>query len=224
MRSSCCRLAWQKHNCSSIRHVQVALWQVWIASIGLMMTNVNTCKWNTPWFHSSYWPKSIYNNDWQRGRGEKRYRDALLVCDGFLVPTKDRGGLYVITNPGHESETTVCLTNKNQHHRWFYHRAVWLDLTGDRRQSILTARCKVSSVLNNRKNGGGIVTSGITKTGQLVWLECPKPHSYSATGTPLERDGKTELDPFSSIISGRKRFASITGTVLGADRKPVGML
>ena len=126
---------------------------------------------------------------------QQQYQDALLVCDGFLVPTKDRGGLYVIRNPGHESEWTVCLTNERD--RWFYHRAVWLDLTGDGRQSILTARCKVSTVLGNRQSADGMVTSGITKSGELVWLECPKPASIDPeTGTPLESDG-TVFDPFS---------------------------
>jgi len=127
-------------------------------------------------------------------RARQKHQDALLVCDGFLVPTKDRGGLYVIRNPGHETEWTVCLTNERD--RWFYHRAVWLDLTGDGRQSILTARCKVSTVLGNRQSGDGMVTSGITKSGELVWLECPEPASIDpATGTPLERDG-TVFDPF----------------------------
>jgi hypothetical protein len=127
-------------------------------------------------------------------RSEQRWQDALLVCDGFLVPTKDRGGIYVTRNPAHETETTVCLTN--QRDRWFYHKAIWIDLTGDGRQSILTARCKVSTVLGNRKSGDGIVTSGITKTGELVWLECPKPHSFSESGMPVEEDGSF-FDPFS---------------------------
>lgn len=136
------------------------------------------------------------SNGLDRDRDEpRRYQDALLVCDGFLVPTKDRGGLYVVKNPGHETEWTVCLTK--QRDRWFYHRAVWIDLTGDGRRSILTARCKVSTVLDS-KSGDGIVTSGITKTGELVWLECPKPASIDPeTGTPLEADG-TVFDPFST--------------------------
>ena len=124
------------------------------------------------------------------------YQDALLVCDGFLVPTKDRGGLYIVKNPGHETEWTVALTAPRD--RWFYHRAVWMDLTGDGRQSILTARCQVSTVLDPRNSGneGVVVTSGIQKAGQLVWLECPQPSRIDAmTGTPLEQDG-TVFDPF----------------------------
>jgi hypothetical protein len=48
--------------------------------------------------------------------------DALLVSDGFLVPGKDRGGIYVIRNPSNpNSEWTTCLTN-TRGSRWFYHR------------------------------------------------------------------------------------------------------
>lgn len=48
--------------------------------------------------------------------------DALLVSDGFLVPGKDRGGIYVIQNPSNpNSEWTTCLTSSHGA-RWFYHR------------------------------------------------------------------------------------------------------
>jgi hypothetical protein len=133
---------------------------------------------------------------------QQQYQDALLVCDGFLVPGKDRGGIYVVKNPGNpQTEWTVSLTAAaGTNDRWFYHRAAWVDLTGDGRQSILTARARVSTSLrsessNDQKAG---VTSGITKSGELVWLEMPKPHSIdSQTGTPLESDG-TVFDPFSA--------------------------
>ena len=63
-------------------------------------------------------------------------------------------------------------------------KAVWIDLTGDGRQSILCARATSTN------------ESGTT-TGELVWLERPLPHSYDAnTGDPLEEDG-TDFDPFS---------------------------
>lgn len=62
------------------------------------------------------------------GVDKKRYQnleeDALLVSDGFLVPGKDRGGIYVIQNPGNpHSEWTVSLTER-EGERWFYHRYV----------------------------------------------------------------------------------------------------
>jgi hypothetical protein len=124
------------------------------------------------------------------------YQDALLVCDGFLVPGKDRGGVYIVKNPGNaQAEWTIRLTSASDahSHRWFYHRATWVDLTGDGRLSVLTARCRLSTRLGNME-----VTAGIKKTCQLVWLECPKPASVDpTTGTLLEGDG-TVFDPFAS--------------------------
>jgi hypothetical protein len=69
-----------------------------------------------------------------------------------------------------------------------------VDLTGDGRQSILTARAKSPSLIKN----GQSVTRNANQKGQLVWLEMPKPHSIDKeTGTPLEKDG-TLFDPFSA--------------------------
>ena len=187
------------------------------------------------------------------------HQDALLVADGFLVPGKDRGGLYIVKHPGTaEAEWTVRLTSTKD--RWFYHRATWIDMTGDGRQSILAARCQVStsfptttnttttgkSKRNNNNNNkrarrscpqfvmdgiareqfvlDGIVNgmarhqvvmdgiaSGISKQGQLVWLECPQPHSIDvATGTPLEEDG-TVFDPLASIHLPWKTHVLTTG-------------
>lgn len=78
--------------------------------------------------------------------------------------------------------------------RAFSCRAVWIDLTGDGRRSILTARAKSPSLLKN----GEQAARNNPQTGQLVWLEMPKPHSTDkATGTNLEVDG-TVFDPFSA--------------------------
>ena len=172
------------------------------------------------------------------------HEDALLVSDGFLVPGKDNGGLYVVSNPGHEyTEWNVCLAGGNGVDRlltklenkkkqndniqnnddveqtativadddegWFYHRAVWIDLTNDGRQSILTARAKRPSILKkgdnvNANDNTNVIngeefqsaTSKPTKA-QLVWLERPKPDRYDdVTGTPLDKDGLV-FDPFS---------------------------
>jgi hypothetical protein len=119
-------------------------------------------------------------------------KDALLISDGFLVPGKNKGGLYVIQRPGNrDSEWSVCITGGSRSssiadHGWFYHRSVWLDLTGDGRKSILTARAKLNTM------------KGSKVTAQLVWLEMPKPDRIDqASGTPLEVDG-TVFDPFSA--------------------------
>ena len=50
-------------------------------------------------------------------------RDAVLVSDGFLVPGKERGGIYVVKQPGNpNTEWNVCLTGQRNSDRWFYHR------------------------------------------------------------------------------------------------------
>ena len=151
--------------------------------------------------------------------------DALLVSDGFLVPGRDQGGVYVVSKPGHQrNEWRVCLAGGNgvdgqlskletkkkgaesdvstDEDGWFYHRSIWIDLTGDGRQSVLTARAKRPSLL--KKSDGTTSTSkedvnipSMPTKAQLVWLERPKPHSYDEkTGTPLDRDGLV-FDPFS---------------------------
>lgn len=130
-------------------------------------------------------------------------QDALLVSDGFLVPGKDRGGIYVVKNPEDKhSEWSICLTNPVGRDQWFYHRAIWVDLTGDGRLSVLTARAKLrkgsDSASTNSDDEGDNNLISRPKNGQLVWLEMPKPHHYDeATGTPLEVDG-TAFDPFSA--------------------------
>lgn len=130
----------------------------------------------------------------------------ILVADGFLVPGKDQGGIYYITQTRTgmvEKEETICLSPPTTD-PWFYHRAVWIDLTGDGRQSILTARARRPPLIPS--HNGHSTTANVSTTrsslndvyGQLVWLERPKPHHYDAVaGTiPLNEDN-TLFDPFS---------------------------
>ena len=123
--------------------------------------------------------------------------DALLVSDGFLVPGKDRGGIYLVKNPGHPTaEWTIRLTDTTD--RWFYHKAAWVDLTGDGRKSILTARAKLRKEPTSTTGKVSAERESRPKNGQLVMLEMPRPHHVDeATGTPLEEDG-TPFDPFSA--------------------------
>jgi len=176
------------------------------------------------------WPNEVnavpiqrYNNE-KGASGDKieiMNDDALLVSDGFLVPGRDNGGLYVVSRPGHEmNEWRVCLAGGNgvdgllskletkkkhaddsvssDEDGWFYHRSIWIDLTGDGRQSVLTARAKRPSLL---KKGDGSASLSVNEESlpakaQLVWLERPIPHSYDkSTGTPLDKDGLI-FDPF----------------------------
>ena len=79
-----------------------------------------------------------------------------------------------------------------------------MDLTGDGRKSILTARAKRPSIRMQQQNDNEILTTSpshaTSKNGQLVWLERPKPFRYdNETGTPLDIDG-TVFDPFRLVI------------------------
>ena len=130
------------------------------------------------------WPNEVTSVPAQCLTQSKTLEDALLVTDGFLVPGKDKGGLYVVRNPGNEvSESKTSLTGVTD---WFYHKAVWVDLTGDGRLSILAARAKCSVWGDTRSEG------------QLVWLERPKPYAYDGhTGAPLDKNGN-RFDPFAA--------------------------
>lgn len=110
--------------------------------------------------------------------------DALLVADGFLVPGKENGGLWLLKHPGTVNEQKICLTAaENPAEDWFYHKAVWIDLTGDGRRSILSARARKPMFGDSQ--------------GQLVWLECPLPQAHDEdTGDHLDTDGN-EFDLFS---------------------------
>jgi len=128
-------------------------------------------------------PKSLFE-------GTDTMDDALLVSDGFLVPGKDKGGLYVVKKPcDEEEEWSICLTGGSsrvspEDSGWFYHRSVWMDLTNDGRKSVLTARAKLNGASSSNAKS------------QLIWLETPKPYSIEElSGAPLEDDG-TPFDPF----------------------------
>lgn len=138
---------------------------------------------------------------------ETEYQDAMLVTDGFLVPGRENGGLYVVQNLGQEEgrETKVSLTEEKD--GWFYHRAIWIDLTGDGRKSILAARAKFTQSSSSSSSGTSSSSPSSTEDnysstttsqgiGELVWLECPKPHHYSED-TPLDAVD-TIFDPFAA--------------------------
>ena len=125
-------------------------------------------------------------------RNPPTYHDALLVSDGFLVPGKNSGGLYVVKNPTHTvDEETVCLTGgSSSKDSWFYHKSVWVDLTGDGRKSILTARAQMNSPFGNNNN-----EKKKTARTQLVWLEMPHAHAVDSNGHAVDADGSA-FDPF----------------------------
>ena len=82
---------------------------------------------------------------------------AIHVPDGFLVPTKKNGNIFIIRmDPDDITKTveTVQITEDKRH--YFYHMGVWVDLNGDGRKDFVTARSNASA-----------------GKGELLWLEHP---------------------------------------------------
>jgi len=98
------------------------------------------------------WPNSVVPVP------ESISKNSVLVADGFLVPFKSTGGLYLVegTTGDFASASPVKLTTDKQ--GWFYHNATFIDINGDGKLDILTARANK-----------GILSSG----GELLWLENP---------------------------------------------------
>eukprot|EP00288_Rhodomonas_lens_P019088 CAMPEP_0177715440 /NCGR_PEP_ID=MMETSP0484_2-20121128/13994_1 /TAXON_ID=354590 /ORGANISM="Rhodomonas lens, Strain RHODO" /LENGTH=599 /DNA_ID=CAMNT_0019227437 /DNA_START=321 /DNA_END=2116 /DNA_ORIENTATION=- len=82
---------------------------------------------------------------------------SILVADGFLVPGKNDGNVWLVEDPGGAQERAVMVTPKKK--TFFYHRAIPLSINGH--QGILTARaCKP-------------INPFLPAVGELVWLEKP---------------------------------------------------
>jgi len=83
---------------------------------------------------------------------------SILIADGFLVPGKTDGGVYLVQNPGSSKELSSRLTRRDDT-RWFYHRAIPFEMQGHK--GVLTARAlKPLSPFQPAR-------------GELVWLEAP---------------------------------------------------
>lgn len=82
---------------------------------------------------------------------------ALMVPDGFVVPTHSDGGVYILVQDKDDltkTTKTVRITKERKGH-WF-HTGHWVDMNGDGRKDLLVAR-------SNGEAGGGT----------LLWLEHP---------------------------------------------------
>lgn len=55
-----------------------------------------------PLLHNFMWPNEV--RDIKPGTIQGATKDALLVADGFLMPGRSDGGVYVVQNPGHATE------------------------------------------------------------------------------------------------------------------------
>lgn len=67
---------------------------------------------------------------------------ALLVADGFLMPGKADGGVYIVMTSGADGEgkgETKFMGVSGVKKGWFYHKAVWVNLPGGRK-GVLAAR------------------------------------------------------------------------------------
>ena len=92
---------------------------------------------------------------------------AIVVPDGFLVPGKSDGGVYIVTMDSVDiTKTTGTFKLSAKKNGFFYHMGEWIDMNGDGRKDFLTAR-------SNAKKGDG----------ELVWFEHPAAGLTTATWT-----------------------------------------
>lgn len=102
-----------------------------IDSIGYDLSNVSV----TTLDDSFAWP-----NDVQRVPPEVGLAPyALVVPDGFLVPGKSTGNVYIVTaqDDGTYSKPVALATPKSD---WFFHQVHWRDMNGDGRLDAVAAR------------------------------------------------------------------------------------
>lgn len=65
----------------------------------------------------------------------------VAIPDGFLVPFKDDGYIYLVDISGSTPQGPYKLTDHTEG-KWFYHRVVWKDMDGDGDLDILTCRAR----------------------------------------------------------------------------------
>jgi len=84
----------------------------------------------------------------------------LMVPDGFLIPGHRGGGVYIISlDPEDISKATKTQKITVDKGNYWYHTGEWIDLNGNGRLDLLTAR--TDSVRGEN-------------SGELVWLEHPE--------------------------------------------------
>jgi hypothetical protein len=99
------------------------------------------------------WPNSVVSVP------ESISPNSVLVADGFLVPFKSTGGLYIIQGINGDFSVSKPIKISTDKSGWFYHNATFIDINGDGHLDILSARA----------------TKGVFggTGGELVWLENP---------------------------------------------------
>eukprot|EP00420_Gonyaulax_spinifera_P020517 CAMPEP_0197902992 /NCGR_PEP_ID=MMETSP1439-20131203/54851_1 /TAXON_ID=66791 /ORGANISM="Gonyaulax spinifera, Strain CCMP409" /LENGTH=436 /DNA_ID=CAMNT_0043524073 /DNA_START=62 /DNA_END=1372 /DNA_ORIENTATION=+ len=103
---------------------------------------------------------------------------AVIVGSGFLVPSHTTGAIWVLEAAAepHHLNGPVKVTKDKAGYKpdsgWFYHLAFLIDMNGDGKQDILTARCEYG------------VWPWSKKQGELIWLQ--QPDDQPLSGKPWE--------------------------------------
>jgi len=103
---------------------------------------------------------------------------AVVVGNGFLVPSHTTGAIYVMeASPEPKTQLKPVQITKNMAEKkpdsgWFYHQAHFVDMDGDGKKDVLTARCQYG------------VWPWAKKRGELVWLK--QPETGALSGNPWE--------------------------------------
>jgi len=106
------------------------------------------------------WPNKL-------SRVPEEYGDYIVIPDGFLVPLKSDGNLFLADRKGNTHRITDNAKNK------FYHEVEWHDFNGDGLKDILTVRVN--------KNG---FVPGDYEEGDMMWLENPGPAGFEGQWKP----------------------------------------
>mmetsp|Transcript_44470 Transcript_44470/g.60320 ORF Transcript_44470/g.60320 Transcript_44470/m.60320 type:complete len:299 (+) Transcript_44470:31-927(+) len=112
--------------------------------------NADAFKLKTPSFE---WPNEVKAVPSDVFEGKR----AIVVPDGFLVPGKSNGGVYIIEIDANDVTQAVNTYTLSKKKGFYHHMGFWVDLNGDGRKDFLTAR-------SNTKAGQG----------ELLWLEHPE--------------------------------------------------
>ena len=120
-----------------------------IENIGANLTRVSDAA-QTSWTKEATWPNEI-----KRVPSNVFGDDFFLICGGFLVPGKSQGALSLYDLGQGKIVRQLSSPKKD----YWYHHAIWVDMNGDGRLDILTARAKKPMF------GGG--------SGEILWLEQP---------------------------------------------------
>lgn len=111
-------------------------------------------------FPELQWPNKL-------SRVPEEYGDFIVVPDGFLVPLKSDGNIFLADKSGELYRITDNSPNR------FYHEVEWHDFNGDGLKDILTVRVN--------KNG---FLPGDYDEGDLMWLQNPGPAAFVREWTP----------------------------------------